>query len=400
MNNKKIKLAVIFQRFGPYHHARLKALSAHCELLGIECSEKDNTYAWDIITGETVFKRVRLVQNCDIEDLDKRSVKILVRECLVNLQPEVVAVSGWSMNYSIAAMQWCVENSVPIIMMSDSTYYDYPRIIWKEYIKKQILRIISSAIVAGRDHKDYLVKLGVPVNRIFLGYDVIDNQYFTKMSGEARKNKNDLRIKYYLPERYFLTSNRFIPKKNITRLIDAYNKYYKLQGNKAWHLVILGDGELKEELQAQVSGASLESYIHFAGFKQYDQLPVYYALATAYIHASTTEQWGLVVNEAMASGLPVLISNRCGCARDLVKHGVNGFTFDPFNTEQITQTMLKITFMDKADLVEMGKQSLEIVSHWDVERFADGMMQAANIAIQSPLPKKSFLSSLALRFAV
>ena len=108
-----------------------------------------------------------------------------------------------------------------------------------------------------------------------------------------------------------------------------------------WSLVLLGDGPLKSDLCRLISDLRLDACVHLPGFKQYHELPVYYGLASAFVHASTTEQWGLVVNEAMASGLPVLVSNRCGCAQDLVKEGVNGFTFDPCNVEQLAQLMLK-----------------------------------------------------------
>ena len=82
------------------------------------------------------------------------------------------------------------------------------------------------------------------------------------------------------------------------------------------------------------------------GFKQYDELPIYYGLAGAFIHASTTEQWGLVVNEAMAAGLPVIVSERCGCAPDLVENGRNGFTFDPYDVDALTHLMLKMALWE------------------------------------------------------
>src|SRR5208337_5127598 len=81
---------------------------------------------------------------------------------------------------------------------------------------------------------------------------------------------------------------------------------------------------------------------HLPGFKQYEELPAYYGLAGAFVHASTAEQWGLVANEAMASGLPVLVSNRCGCATELVEEGRNGFAFDPENVEQLAGFMRRL----------------------------------------------------------
>jgi glycosyltransferase involved in cell wall biosynthesis len=131
------------------------------------------------------------------------------------------------------------------------------------------------------------------------------------------------------------------------------------------------------------------------GFKQYEELPEYYANAGAFIHASTTEQWGLVVNEAMASGLPVLVSNRCGCAADLVKEGVNGWTFDPTNEEQMADLMLRIS-SDEEQRKEMGSKSREIIAEWGPARFASGISSAIDVALSAPRKKAGLLDRLIL----
>src|ERR1035441_8598070 len=143
-----------------------------------------------------------------------------------------------------------------------------------------------------------------------------------------------------------------------------------------WSLVLLGDGPLRSALNSQLSTLNLHSHVLLPGFKQYPDLPVYYGLASAFIHASTTEQWGLVVNEAMASGLPVLVSNRCGCATDLVQEGKNGFTFDPCNVEQLAQLMAKISAFQLSSLLAFGDASRQIISNWGPERFAHGLKEA------------------------
>jgi glycosyltransferase involved in cell wall biosynthesis len=116
------------------------------------------------------------------------------------------------------------------------------------------------------------------------------------------------------------------------------------------------------------------------GFKQYPELPVYYGLASAFIHASTSEPWGLVVNEAMASGLPVVVSNRCGCAPDLVCDGRNGYTFDPRNVGQLAELMLRIS-IPGPHLSTMSNASAEIISTWGLSRFAHGLRAAAEKAV-------------------
>jgi glycosyltransferase involved in cell wall biosynthesis len=132
------------------------------------------------------------------------------------------------------------------------------------------------------------------------------------------------------------------------------------------------------------------------GFKQYEELPAYYAHAGAFIHASTTEQWGLVVNEAMASGLPVLVSNRCGCAADLVKEGENGWTFDPTDEEKMVELMLKIS-EDETLRKEMGLRSREIIEEWGPDRFASEVSAAVEAALAAPWKKASLMDRLILK---
>src|SRR6185369_3826531 len=113
-------------------------------------------------------------------------------------------------------------------------------------------------------------------------------------------------------------------------LVQGYAKYRAKVGKSAWKLVLLGDGPTN--LIRLIADLELQDSVLLPGFKQYEELPTYYGLANAFVHASTSEPWGLVINEAVASGLPVIVSNRCGCAPELVNG--NGFTFDPTNEHE------------------------------------------------------------------
>jgi glycosyltransferase involved in cell wall biosynthesis len=126
----------------------------------------------------------------------------------------------------------------------------------------------------------------------------------------------------------------------------------------------------------------LQDYVVMPGFKQYSELPIYYGLAKAFVHASTTEQWGLVVNEAMASGLPVLVSSRCGCATDLVTEDVNGFLFDPYDVHGLARRMVDICRLTDAQRSAMGRESKRIIAQWGPERFASGFRAAAEKALE------------------
>jgi glycosyltransferase involved in cell wall biosynthesis len=253
-------------------------------------------------------------------------------------------------------------------------------------VTRRVLLYCAAGGAGGAPQADYLTRLGLPSQRVFQGYDVVDNEYFEDKATESRKQKAESRQKYSLPERYFLASARFTEKKNLPRLLRAYALYRKqgAEPQAPWDLVLLGDGPLRAQLEALRAELGLEQSVHFAGARPYSALPTFYALAGAFVHASTTEQWGLVVNEAMACGLPVLVSHRCGCAPDLVRAGRNGFTFDPGDVEALSALMSKISSL-QFPLSEFGSASREIISGWTPKTFAGNLSLALEAALAAPL---------------
>jgi glycosyltransferase involved in cell wall biosynthesis len=107
----------------------------------------------------------------------------------------------------------------------------------------------------------------------------------------------------------------------------------------------------------------------FAGFQQVDAVPAYYGLASCLVLPSISETWGLVVNEAMAAGLPVLVSQRCGCVPELVQPGVNGYVCDPLDTEGLAR-LLGVMSSDTVDAGKMGEASRQIVAQYTPETWA------------------------------
>src|SRR5207249_961362 len=129
---------------------------------------------------------------------------------------------------------------------------------------------------------------------------------------------------------------------------------------------------------------------HLPGFKPYDELPVYYGLARAFVHASTTEQWGLVVNEAVASGLPVIVSNRCGCVPELVQD--NGFTFDPANESELAEWLLQMASLSADERRRLGEASFRIAANFAPDRFGEGLKQAAAVVLRLPRKKHGVIN--------
>jgi 1,2-diacylglycerol 3-alpha-glucosyltransferase len=402
---KQPHVAVLFHRLGPYHHARLAATAAKLKVTAVEMSNVDSTYAWDLVSGADDFDRVTLFSTEAVEDVPTDRVVEQVGKTLKRIQPDAVTIPGWHDRCSLAALLWCVKEGVPVVIMSDSTAWDEKRRWWKEWVKSRVLGLCAAGLVAGSAHAAYLEQLGLDGRAIFLGYDVVDNNYFAKKADESRKKKPEYRNRYHLPENYFLASARFVEKKNLIGLLQAYAQYRQLAASgqngaknaAIWDLVLVGDGPIKSELCYQITNLGLQDSVLLPGFKQYEELPAYYGLAKAFILASTTDQWGLVVNEAMAAGLPVLVSNRCGCAASLVQNGVNGFTFDPCNISQLSQLMLKIS-ADDFLLSELGDASREIIKNWSCEKFAESLAAACQNAPVERRKKTSYLNRSATYF--
>lgn len=398
------RVAILFDNFGPYHLARLTAAAGQCELLAIETARRSGEYAWEVDPGGRGFQSECLFEGTSFH-LDAACIAVRLDKVLDGFKPEVVAVPGWASQTALRSAVYCLNHRVPLLVMSESQAIDEPRSAWREAAKRRIVGCFSAALVGGTPHADYVVRLGMQSQRVFLGYDAVDNRYFGDKAAEVRSPKSESRSKYGLPERYFLASARFVEKKNLPRLLQAYKKYRenaetlkteKLkaestspqpspqggEGVTPWDLVLLGDGPMRDSLNSQLSTLSLQGHVHMPGFKQYPDLPTYYGLASAFVHDSTTEQWGLVVNEAMASGLPVLVSNRCGCAPDLVQEGVNGFTFDPYNVEELANAMLRIWRMEDEELNRMAAASQRIIADWGPDRFACGLKAAVDKALE------------------
>ena len=138
---------------------------------------------------------------------------------------------------------------------------------------------------------------------------------------------------------YFLTVCRFAPEKNLVRLIRAFARYREQSNpHSAWELVLCGDGPGSGEVEDAIGRSGCAAAIHRPGFLQADALTRWYGHAEAFVLPSLSEPWGLVVNEAAASGLPLLVSARAGCAATLVPEpeGTTGGQFDPLDLEEMT----------------------------------------------------------------
>ena len=388
--------AVLVERIGPYHFSRLSAAAARFRTVAVEFFGMDSTYAWDKVSDAAGFQRLTLLDESEPGRRRGPSLAARVSEALTRIAPAVVAIPGWSSQGALAALKWCLQTGTPAVVLSASSETGRPRARWKEALKRRIVRLFSAGVGGGTPQADYLARLGIPRSHIFLGYDVVDNGHFAEKAAAIRRDAARLRRSFGLPEKYFLSVCRFIEEKNLPILLEAYAAYRRQAGAAAWKLVLAGDGPLKPRLLEQREQWGLGDDLLLPGFKQYEDLPAYYGLANAFVLPSFSETWGLVVNEAMAAGLPVIVSNHCGCATDLVRDGENGFTFDPRDPVRLASLLTRLASPD-TDLAAMGKSSRDIIARWTPDAFALSLQRAAETACATVRPTPKPMDQLLLR---
>lgn len=381
-----MRVSIIFDNFGPYHVARLTAAAKLMTVQGVEVRDRSAVYDWTKSNWPSHIRRACLFGADQQAGISWNNVQNALDRELTNFSPDAVAIPGWSSMAAISALYWAVRHNVGAIVMSESNASDFKRYAASEWIKSQILNSADAALVSGVKSKAYLVRLNLEEGRIFTGYDAVDNDYFAtyadvaRRTGEMPEIEGGQRLDKRHRNAFFLSSARFVAKKNLSTLLDAY-AYYRSHTDTSypWPLIILGDGDLRGMLEHKRRLLGLEGAVHFPGFKQYGELPRYYGTAGAFVHASRTEQWGLVVNEAMASGLPVAVSDRCGCTQELVEDGVNGVTFPPDDVKAIASALN--TIAHRVDRGAMSHASRERIARFGPEQFAEGLRAATQVAM-------------------
>ena len=359
-------VAIQYPSFGPQHPPRLRAIAAAApsgwRVVAMEMFSMDSDYGWTpVATADEPFDR-HTAMKCESE-VGRRSPRMRsdVFRALDEIAPDVLVVNGWGHVESRASLDWARGRRCDTVLLSDSVYENVRRWWVKERYKRWVVRGCRSAFVAGTPQARYARRLGVPSDKIFHpGSCVVDNDYWREASARARARAAEFRSRLNLPKRYFLCVARFLDWKNLPFVVRAYAAYRRRSGDSTMGLVLVGAGPDEPNIRAAVAECGVDN-VHLPGFLQADVTPTYYALACCFILPSSRfECWGLVVNEAMACGLPVLVSRMVGCAEDLVRDGVNGYTFDPFDPDKLAQRMGEVA-SDDALRTSMGRESERII---------------------------------------
>ncbi|MEM8556462.1 MAG: glycosyltransferase family 4 protein [Bacteroidota bacterium] len=337
-------------------------------------------YDWRLERGPTPYERVTVFPGETYDDIAPARLHDGMTAALDRLQPDAVHIHSYSTPDARACLAWCRTNHRVAVCMAESKASDAPRVGWRETIKRTLVFQFDAAQASGSPGARYAAQLGIDPTRIFVGYSVVDNDYFAAAAAAVRADSSEARQLPGLAGEtpYFFASGRFMERKDLPTLLRAYGQYRR-QSEVPWRLVLLGDGPLRPDLEALVAREAIDG-VSFAGWRQIEDLPAYYALASAFVHTATVDQWGLVVNEAMASGLPVLVSTGTGCSEDLVEHGRNGFTFTPGDVETLAALMHKTAH--GVDLAAFSQRSRAIIADRSLACFGTSLLQAVQAGAQ------------------
>jgi glycosyltransferase involved in cell wall biosynthesis len=262
---------------------------------------------------------------------------------------------------------------VPFLLWCESTASDQRggrRLV--ESLKESFLRGCDGFVVPGKSAMEYVRKMDTLSRRIFVAPNAVDVNLFSRGGQMARTREERRRGELGLPQRYFLFVGRLVEAKGVLDLLRAYEEL-SAELRAEVGLVLAGDGPQRAEFES-VARSIFPGTIHFAGFVHRDELAGYYSLAECFVFPTHTDPWGLVVNEAMACGLPVICTQVAGCAADLVRG--NGRIVAVRDARQLARAMQEVA--TDAELRErMSRESKELIQQYSPEDCAAGLAEAA-----------------------
>lgn len=354
------KVVIIHNIIAPYKVALFNELSKlipNMEVIFI--AEREKRRDWNIDYTKINFRHTVLFKG-SIENINSFTIAKETWRALNKIRPEISIICDYSNIFGWSALFWAKKNRNNLIFWLSSTFDDKKHTFLKNQLKRYFLKHFSIGLAPGSRTKEYYKSMGVANSKILeTGYGV-DNDYFIKQYEKSIiERTSSLKELEISSKNNFIFIGRFAPEKNIINLLYSFLEVSKI--NSAWGLILLGDGPLKNEINTFISDNNLQNKILLPGFIQQEGIVQYLTASDVFVLPSLSEPWGLVVNEAMLCRLPVIVSTKCGCQPELVKEGVNGFSFDPNNQLKLTNLMQGFA-NGSYNIKSMGEASFAIVS--------------------------------------
>lgn len=285
----------------------------------------------------------------------------------------VIFMTGWGSFTALLGMLTCRLFRIPFFLYGDSSFPP-PEHSARARIRARLMRILFSIttgfMTSGVLNAEYYRHYDADPRRFFLLPWAIDNERFAREGTLAPGEREALRARYGIAadDVVFLFSAKLVERKDPFALLKAYER---MRHRERAAVVFMGDGVLRESLERYAREHALGG-AHFIGFVNQAAIPKHYAMADVFVLPSTYEPRGAVINEAMAVGLPVVVTDRCGSLGDIVLGGDNAFVYPAGDAEALAKIMDRLT-KNEALRARMGQRSREIIDTWDYRRGVAGV---------------------------
>lgn len=270
------------------------------------------------------------------------------------------------------ALLWCRFSRARALLWSESTRRDErSENSFINGIKLYLLGCFDGCVAAGQSQVDYLRYLGVAAENIYVAPDAVDSDFFTTETEIIRMQRAEIKRSIGVQGPIILCVGRLIDAKGIPELLDAFEQVtHEHQAT----LFLVGDGPDRERYQTVCRDRRMKT-VRFEGFQPQEELPRYYGIADIFVFPTRSDPWGLVLNEAMCAGLPVICSTAAGASSELVHVGKNGFLHEPRDMSTLKKHMVTL-LADKALREHMGMASNSIISGFTPQKMAQGFGEA------------------------
>lgn len=284
---------------------------------------------------------------------------------------DAILVYGWAYQAHLKAI-WYFKNKIPVFFRGDSTLLNKKNSLKnsiKNVLLNRVYRHTDHAFYVGKNSKAYFEKFGLKNDQLTFAPHAIDNERFAKnYTTEALALRQKISVK---PEKILiLFAGKLEPVKNPDLLLNAFEKL----NQPSTHLLFVGNGPLEKQLKAKKELLKTASQIHFIDFQNQSAMPGIYQACDLFCLPSKSETWGLAVNESMACGKAVLVSDQVGCAVDLVFEEKNGAIFQSENELDLVQKLQRL-IQHKTLLAQFGASSFNIIQPWNFTVSVEAMQQ-------------------------
>lgn len=374
----KRRVVLLTEIIAPYRIPVFNALAKHedIDLEVIFLAENDPSLRqWEVYKDEILF-RYRVLPSWR-RRLGKHNILLNsgLSAALEKAKPDAIICGGYNYLASWQSLFWASQRSIPVVAWVESNARDHrsgnPA---AEFLKQKFLRGCAAVVVPGTSSLEYVKGYSVAEETIFTAPNAVDSRLFARVAEQARQQAESQRKELGLPARFFLYVGRLVPEKGVFELLHAYGTLSQVL-KAQMGLVFVGDGSARAALAKDAPDG-----VRFKGFAQRDQLATYYGLADVFVFPTHSDPWGLVVNEAMACGLPIIASEVAGCVADLVTDGWNGRVVASRCVNELASAMTELA-RDSELRASMAKHSLERISAYSPEACAVGLAAGTAFAV-------------------